>query len=214
MSILCRIDCAGYRRWYLVKEGGALPAGCREHAGCDEDDVWGSYVVMEIAGQSGDSVCVYALAVDTVRKVQLITNAWISEWVRRTRSARAEDAAGIRRKLNEAAAWVDEGGMLESAEGCTCDVKEVFELGRCGPASRCEGCTLTFSSAASWHAPMRGQSAHWFVGVYPLGRSHWWTGWTVALSDPGRWEAKGGVLRWKHEGGLGRCDECQEVATK
>jgi hypothetical protein len=164
---------------------------------------------MELPVRDVGYVIVSPLMVDTVRKVQLIVKAWATEWSIRaggaagsaeTASMDAYEWVSIRDNLNKAVHWRLRAGMFQSTEGCMCDAKELFSCG-----SACGSCMAVLGGRAD----KTFITLKFFEGVYPFGRSHWWTGWTVAVTALGMWQSH--CFRKCKDGGYGDCYECQDA---
>jgi hypothetical protein len=181
MSVICSRDGAEASEWWLVKEGGQLPALCDKHTTLEGQGVWDSYLVMRFGLEGRKTRMVAPLAVDTVWKAKTIMEAYaehvalaeqafaraVRDFPRRVvpqRDGRPPGSRGlcVRVRLRS--------GMFGSVENCSCSVEDLFK-----GSEMCRSC----SEARSEGAVQRFVSLDALRGLYPLGRTHWWKGVTL-----------------------------------
>jgi hypothetical protein len=192
--------------WRLTRESGSRPiVGCVQHIGEATEDVRGAYVVMEFAllslCKTGTEWKCFVGCLDkwTVRTVFQIAEAL---------KAAEKEIATLRRKDKMETSRVLFACLHEafyngwfSSDSCSCDAGGLFTDG-----DMCESCG---SVRSQWS---RFVAQDCFLGLYPLGREHWWKGVTDGVSAVALWRQ---ARYSRHVSGVCfTCDDCFKVTRE
>lgn len=170
VSVTCEVMYRGETLWWLTRESGRVPGRCCGACGRCGEEQEGSfirpvaYVVLKGTFHIDSGLCrdvafarMSGVAVQAIRE-------FVSEYMRD-----GEDESERMRRTTEVM-WKLEAGLFSGGARCVCDPLRGV----------CDGCKVLPLISRRFVVQQR------FLGVYPRGMRHWWSGITDAVGEADR----------------------------